>query len=44
MLLERGADVTAQGGECGNALQAVSFRGDEKVVAMLIERGADVNA
>jgi ankyrin repeat protein len=27
LLLERGADINAQGGSCGNALQAASFGG-----------------
>jgi hypothetical protein len=44
MLIEAGADVNAQGGHYGNALQAASWDGQEKVVSMLIERGADVNA
>ncbi|MCJ1313782.1 hypothetical protein MMC25_007462 [Agyrium rufum] len=44
MLLERGAEVNAQGGEYNNALQAASLRGHEKVVAMLLKRGAEVNA
>ena len=44
MLMERGADVNAQGGDYGNALQAASYGGYEKVVSMLIEGGADVNA
>ena len=44
MLIEGGADVNAQGGLYGNALQAASERGPEKVVSMLIEGGADVNA
>ena len=44
MLIERGADVNAQGGYYSNPLQAASFEGHEKVVAMLLQRGADVNA
>ncbi|KAJ9480589.1 hypothetical protein VN97_g12962, partial [Penicillium thymicola] len=44
MLLERGADVNAQGGNYGNALQAACFRGPHKIAQMLLERGADVNA
>ena len=44
ILLDAGADVNAQGGEYGNALQAASGRGDEKVVQMLFGAGADANA
>ncbi len=44
ILIKRGADVNAQGGQYGNALQAVSFGGYEKVVQMLLEKGAEVNA
>ncbi|KAJ5640171.1 uncharacterized protein N7484_008033 [Penicillium longicatenatum] len=44
MLLERGADVNAQGGEYGNALQAASSRGHQEIVQMLLERGADIDA
>jgi ankyrin repeat protein len=44
MLLERGADVNAQGGWYGNALQAASAIGHDKIVQMLLDRGADVNA
>jgi ankyrin repeat protein len=42
LLLGKGADVNAQGsgGEYGNALQAASFRGHEKVVELLLGRGA----
>ncbi|KAK3612994.1 hypothetical protein LTR22_028355, partial [Elasticomyces elasticus] len=43
-LIEKGADVNAQGGYFGNALQAASYKGHERVVAMLLKRGADVNA
>jgi len=44
LLLERGADVNAQGGEYGNALQAASVWGDREVVELLLDKGADVNA
>ncbi|KAJ5706518.1 hypothetical protein N7536_002207 [Penicillium majusculum] len=44
MLLERGADVNAQGGFYGNILQAACSRGHNKIAQMLLERGADVNA
>ncbi|KAI1584776.1 ankyrin repeat domain containing protein [Pyrenophora tritici-repentis] len=44
MLLDAGADVNAQGGDYGNALQAASAEGHEQVVKMLLDAGADVNA
>ncbi|KAI1676258.1 Ankyrin repeat domain protein [Pyrenophora tritici-repentis] len=44
LLLDAGADVNAQGGEYGNALQAASSGGHEQVVKMLLNQGADVNA
>ncbi|KAL2046066.1 hypothetical protein N7G274_001513 [Stereocaulon virgatum] len=44
MLLEKGADVNAQGGLYGNALQAASYKGHDQLVQMLLEKGADVNA
>jgi Ankyrin repeats (3 copies) len=43
LLLNRGADVNAQGGHYGNALQAASYGGHEKIVELLLKRGADVN-
>ncbi|KOS37751.1 hypothetical protein ACN38_g11443 [Penicillium nordicum] len=44
MLLEQGADVNAQGGSYGNALQAACSGGHDKIAQMLLDRGADVNA
>ena len=44
ILLDKGADVNAQGGEYGNALQAASYEGRNQVVQMLLDKGADVNA
>ncbi|KAJ0141536.1 hypothetical protein HZ326_15631 [Fusarium oxysporum f. sp. albedinis] len=39
-----GADVNAQGGEYGNALQAASYNGNRDVVQLLLDKGADVSA
>jgi ankyrin repeat protein len=44
LLLEKGADVNAQGGFYGNALQAAAQGGYTSVVTLLLEKGADVNA
>jgi len=44
LLLDGGADVNAQGGYYGNALQAASSNGKEAVVKLLLDTGADVNA
>ncbi|KIJ94775.1 hypothetical protein K443DRAFT_640771, partial [Laccaria amethystina LaAM-08-1] len=44
VLLEMRADVNAQGGVYGNALQAASYNGHEAIAKLLIEKGADVNA
>jgi hypothetical protein len=44
MLLDKDADVNAQGGEYGNALQAASQGGHEQVVKMLLDKDANVNA
>ena len=40
MLLDKGADVNAQGGLCSNALLAASGGGYEQVVQMLLNAGA----
>lgn len=44
MLLEKGADVNAQGGKYGNALQTASAEGEQEIIRLLLEKGADVNA
>lgn len=44
LLLEKCADINGQGGEYGNALQAASAGGSEKVVRLLLEKRADANA
>jgi ankyrin repeat protein len=44
MLAEGGADVNAQGGDYGNALQAASFKGHAEIVQQLLWHGADINA
>ena len=43
-LLDKDADVNAQGGHYGNALQAASYRGHEQLVKMLLDKDAEVNA
>ncbi|KAK2469654.1 hypothetical protein H9L39_18469 [Fusarium oxysporum f. sp. albedinis] len=43
-LTTEGADVNAQGGWFGNALQAASFSGNREVVQLLLDKGADINA
>jgi ankyrin repeat protein len=40
-LLENGAEVNAQGGRYGNALQAASAQGHVAIVEMLLKQGAD---
>ncbi|KAF2178433.1 ankyrin, partial [Zopfia rhizophila CBS 207.26] len=44
LLLDKGADVNAQGGSYGNALHAASERDHEQIVKLLLDKGADVNA
>jgi hypothetical protein len=43
LLLDKGAEVNAQGGQYGNALQAASHGGHEAVVRLLLEKGAVIN-
>ena len=38
VFLEIGTEANAQGGEHGNALQAASFRGFEKIVELLLNK------
>ncbi|KAF2737831.1 hypothetical protein EJ04DRAFT_460527, partial [Polyplosphaeria fusca] len=44
VLLDKGADVNAQGGYFGNALCAASYRGKKQVVKMLFDAGTNVTA
>ncbi|CAN9092244.1 unnamed protein product [Alternaria alternata] len=44
LLFDKGAEVNAQGGAYGNALQAASYGSHERVVEMLLNTGANVNA
>ncbi|KAH6884132.1 hypothetical protein B0T10DRAFT_518181, partial [Thelonectria olida] len=44
LLLEKDADVNAEGGEYGSALQAASAEGHDKTVQLLLEKGAVINA
>ena len=43
LLLDKGANVNAQGGRYGNALLAASISGHEQVVKLLLDNDADVN-
>ncbi|KAJ5513368.1 NACHT nucleoside triphosphatase [Penicillium fimorum] len=43
-LIRKGADINAQGGRYGNALQAASAKGDQEIVKLLLDNGADTNA
>ena len=43
MLVERGADVNAQGGYYGNSLQAASYQGHEPIVRLLLKNKVNIN-
>ena len=43
LLLDKGAEVNAQGGKYGNALQAASLGGHEQVVKLLLNKGANID-
>jgi ankyrin repeat protein len=44
LLLEKGADANAQGGQYGNALQAAAGSGHERTVQLLIAHGAQIDS
>lgn len=44
LLIDKGADVNAQGGLHGSALQAASCKGHEQIIKLLLNKGANVNA
>lgn len=44
VLLGNGADINMQGGDYNSVLQAASVREHDKIVQMLLVRGADVVA
>ncbi|KAF4342866.1 Pfs NACHT and ankyrin domain protein [Fusarium beomiforme] len=43
-MITEGADVNAQGGWFGNALQAASSNGNRDVIQLLLDKRADINA
>ncbi|KAF4462719.1 Pfs NACHT and Ankyrin domain, partial [Fusarium albosuccineum] len=42
-LIGKGAEINAQGGRYGNALQAAASGGHEEIVELLLAQGADIN-
>jgi ankyrin repeat protein len=43
LLLNRGADVNAQGRLYSNTLQAALYQGNKQIVKLLLNKGADIN-
>lgn len=43
LLLQWGADINAQGGAFGNALQAAAIRDKKELMSTLLGQGAEVN-
>jgi ankyrin repeat protein len=41
LLLVKGANVNAQGGDYGNALQAASAEGHKQIAELLLAKGAE---
>ncbi|KAF6825275.1 ankyrin repeat protein [Colletotrichum musicola] len=44
MILSNGVDIDAQGGYHGSALQTASLQGHQRIVQLLLDSGADINA
>ena len=44
LLLDKGADINARGGEYGTALQAAAYRGKVELIHLFLDKGANVNA
>ena len=44
LLINKGANVNAQGGIYGNALQAASYQGHKAIAKLLLDKEANVNA
>jgi ankyrin repeat protein len=44
LLLDKNAEVNAQGGLYGNALQAAAYEGKTEIVRLLLDKNAEVNA
>ncbi|OAL51101.1 hypothetical protein IQ07DRAFT_473194, partial [Pyrenochaeta sp. DS3sAY3a] len=44
LLLNKDANINAQGGNFNTALQAASYNGHKQIVKLLLDRGANINA
>jgi hypothetical protein len=44
MLLDQGAAISTKGGLFGNVFHVASWHGRKKVMQVLLDRGADINA